>query len=94
MRFHRASNFALDAFLQLRNAITLLISTRIKSKVGKVMTVAVETGMITVFGALFKLVFFLICHKTSVHYVLYVPVCMDCHINANFVTRFYLLPKL
>ncbi|KAK7052984.1 hypothetical protein VNI00_004305 [Paramarasmius palmivorus] len=55
----------------LRNAITLLISTRIKSKVGKVMTVAVETGMITVFGALFKLVFFLICHKTSVHYVLF-----------------------
>ncbi|ESK91186.1 hypothetical protein Moror_2906 [Moniliophthora roreri MCA 2997] len=62
----------------LRNAILILSNSREKTKVEKMMIVAVETGMITVLGALLKLIFFLAFRrKRSVHYAL-----------------FYVLPKL
>ncbi|ESK87986.1 hypothetical protein Moror_10833 [Moniliophthora roreri MCA 2997] len=55
----------------LRQATLQIRRSRTKSRVEKVMTTAVETGMVTAIGALIELGFFLAFRNSLIHYIMF-----------------------
>ncbi|THU75604.1 hypothetical protein K435DRAFT_974757 [Dendrothele bispora CBS 962.96] len=62
---------AITLMILLPRALRLLIKSRAKSVVLKIMRVVIETGLITAFSALLQLMFFFIFRNTLFHTIFY-----------------------